>query len=212
MTISTYSELQTAVNTWAVRSDSVTQVKEFIALGEARLNRLLGVVETDATLTGTASSRVISVSSLNMERPISLFIVVADDEYRVQLQADGTFPYVNDPGQPETAAFDGTNINFNRPLDQAYSFRLRYRGRFALSDASPTNWLLTNNPDLYLAATMMWGAGYREDMQMGMVWKTLLDEGIPEVRHQLTQSKRGSLRVDPAIVAAGGRYSIIGDD
>jgi hypothetical protein len=210
MAISTYSELQTAANNYAEAANAAARLQEFIALGEAKLNRRLGPVETDTTLTGVANSRRIDISSLSIVQPLALFLAeTGNDEVRVHFKTDGTFPYLSASGRPAYAAFDvsTTYIDFDRPLSSAYPFRFRYRQRFALSDAVPTNWLLTNHPDVYLAATMMWGAGYREDLSMGQVWKTLLDEAIPEIQHTIAQSKRGTLTVDPALAGIGGGRS-----
>jgi hypothetical protein len=200
MALGTYSELQTAALDWMERSGQTTQVVDWIALAEARLNRDLGAVETDTTLTGVLSSRRIDISALSIVQPIALFLAEAnEDEIKVQIKSDGSFPYLDETGKPGFAAIDGTNIDFNRPLDAAYPFRFRYRQRFALSDASPTNWLLTNHPDIYLAATLMWGAGYNEDWSNGSVWKQTLEEGVPSVRNTIAQSKRGVLTVDKAL-------------
>src|SRR5688572_19275772 len=202
MAISTFSELKTAIATWAARTgdaDFVTRTTDCVTLAEAKLNRELGALEADATLTGTINSRRIT-TGLSIVEPVALWIAqTGQDEEPVQLQADGTFPYLTTSGKPTMAALDdgGTYIDFNCPLYTAYPFRFRYRGRIALSDASPTNWLLTNHPDVYLAASMMWGAGYQEDWQNGAVWKGMLQEGIPEIRHELAQQQRGMLRVDP---------------
>lgn len=210
MAITTYSELKTAIATWALRSgdsDFVTRTADCITLAEGRLNRELGALEADTTLTGTLNSRRIT-TGLTIQEPIALWLAESgQDEVLVQIQPDGSFPYESVSGKPVVAAFDegGTYIDFNCPLDSAYPFRLRYRGRIALSDASPTNWLLTNHPDVYLAASMMWGAGYQEDWQNGSVWKGMLEEGIPEIKHILARQKRGTLRVDPALSRIGHR-------
>lgn len=206
MTISTYAELQTAANTYAERSDAATLVKEWIALGEAKLNRKLGVVETDATLNGTLDSRRIDLSALSIVVPVALFLAEADrDEVEVHLQADGTFPYLDTSGRPTKAGLDVSNtyLDFDRPLDSAYPFRFRYRQRFALTDAATTNWLLTNHSDVYLAATMMWGAAYREDGGKAAEWSGLLREAIPEIRNVIAESKRGMLMADEGLADIG---------
>ena len=48
MTISTYSELQTAAGNWLNRSDLTSRLPEFIALAESRFNRILNVPEMEA--------------------------------------------------------------------------------------------------------------------------------------------------------------------
>lgn len=203
MAIATYSDLKTKVASWGRRSGNATfvsEVPDIITFAESRLNRELPAVETDQALTGTADSRRIDISAYAVVEPIALFLAETNmDEREVSLRADGTFPYLTSAGRPRLAAIDGTNIDFDCPLDQAYPFRFRYRQRFALSDAAPTNWLLTNHPDIYLAAALMWGAGYREDWQNGAAFKAILDEGIPSVRNIIAQKKRGVLTVDPAL-------------
>jgi hypothetical protein len=215
MAISTFSELKTAIATWAERTgdaDFVTRTADCITLAEAKLNRELGALEADTTLTGTVDSRRIT-TGLSIAEPVALWIAQSgQDEEPIELQADGSFPYETTSGKPSVAAFDegGTYIDFNCPLDTAYPFRLRYRGRITLSDASPTNWLLTYHPDVYLAASMMWGAGYQEDWQNGALWKGILEEGIPEIKSEIAQSKRGMLKVDPALLGwyGGSSYDI----
>jgi len=202
MAISTYSELKTAIADYMARSDLTGNVADFITLAEARLNRLLKMVETDTTLTGIASSRRIDISSVSLVQPIALFVVVEGDEVEVTRKTDGSFAYDDTNGQPSFWSIDGTNIDFDCPLDQAYSFRFRYQGRFALSDAAPTNKLLTDHPDVYLAASIVWGSVYIKDVSQAAGFKSLLDEFIAETKNVLSQSKRGQLTVDPALVRA----------
>lgn len=203
MALSDYSELQTEAIDWMERSGQAAKAPVWIQLAESRLNRELGVVETDAALIGTVASRSIDISSLAMVQPIALFIAeVGCDEEMLTPKADGTFEYRSDVGRPSFWAIDGTNIDFDCPLSTAYPFRFRYRQRFALA-TSNTNWLLTNHPDLYLAATLMWGAGYNQDWPNGAAWKQMLDEGIPQVKNQIAQTKRATATVDAALTYPG---------
>jgi hypothetical protein len=212
MSISTYADLKTKVASWGRRAGNstfVAEVPDIITLAEARLNRELPAVETDTTLTGVVSSRRIDISAVSMVEPIALFLAETGlDEREVKFKADGTFPYLVTEGRPKFVAVDGTYLDFDCPLDAAYPFRLRSRNRFSLSDANPTNWLLTNHPDVYLAASLMWGAGYREDWPNGAAFKAILDEGIPSVRNIIAQSKRGTLTVDAGLLTGGGGRSL----
>jgi hypothetical protein len=211
MAITTYAQLKTAIGEWALRSgdsDFTGRTGDFIALAEGQLNDEIGAVEADATLTGTLDSRRIT-TGLTIEEPIALFLAESGlDERTVQIQPDGSFPYLDASGKPSVAALDegGTYIDFDRPLDAAYPFRFRYRGRLALSDSVTTNWLLEKRPDIYLAASMMWGAGYQEDWPNGGNWASLLKMGIPQIRRTLSLKKKGTLRVDPALAARRNHF------
>lgn len=205
MALDNYAGLQAEALDWMERSGQAGKAATWIKLAEARLNRQLGVVETDASLAGTIGSRRIDISSIAMVQPIALFISAnGGDERPVTPKADGTFPYRESTGSPKFWSVDGQGIDFDCPLDAAYTFRLRYRQRFGLSEDAPTNWLLDNHPDVYLAATLMWGAGYNQDWQNGAVWKQTLDEAIPEIKNHIAQSKRAIATVDAALASPGG--------
>lgn len=208
MALANYSDLQASALDWMERAGQSGKAPDWIKLAESKLNRKLGAVEVEATLTGTASSRTIDITSLSMVEPIALFIApTGEDEREIQPQANGTYPLLEvTEAQPRIYSVVGTDLQFERILDQAYPFRFIYRERFALSDSVPTNWLLTNHPDVYLAATLMWGAGYNQDWQNGPVWKAMLDEAIPEIQHTIAQNKRGMLRVDRAITMVNRRW------
>ncbi len=205
MAIGTFSELKTAIATWARRTtdaDYVTRTADFISLAEARLNRELGPVETDATLTGSVGSRALDISALSMVEPIALWITEASggNERELQPQYAGQMPYRSGNGLPAMWTVDNqASIDLDCPCDVAYAFRFRYRQRFALSDSATTNWLLTQHPDIYLAASMMWGGGYKEDMANAAMWNMILDRDLKDVKHTLGKAKRGTLRIDPAM-------------
>ena len=64
MAISTYTELQTAVANWLDRDDLTARIPEFIALTEARFNRLLRVrsMETEADQVTTSGTRSLLIA------------------------------------------------------------------------------------------------------------------------------------------------------
>lgn len=202
MAITNYTDLQQAVSDWMARGDVAGNAADFITLAEARLNRELNPVETDAALVGVISSRTIDISSIAMVKPIALFTAETGGERALLMRANGTFPYVDSEGKPSIWSIDGSTIAFDRPCDQAYNFRFRYQERFALSGSVTTNSLLRDHPDVYLAATLMWGGVFTQDGAFAAGHKGLLDEAIPAIRSTIAQSKRGVLTVDPGLVAA----------
>lgn len=208
MALSNYSELQASIAGWMERSDMTAVIADCITLAEARLNRELGPVETDASLTGTVDSRALDISALSLVEPLQLWVAGpgSEDERRVDPQSSANMAYIDNPGPPRQWVMASTSaLKLDRPCDQAYAFRFHYRQRFALSDSAPTNWLLTNHPDIYLAACLMWGAGYQEAFPNGAVWKGVLDEQLPQVAHTLAKQRKGTLRVDPGLANIGRR-------
>ncbi|ANK73734.1 hypothetical protein FA04_14560 [Ensifer adhaerens] len=209
MAISNYTELQAAIADWMARSDVSGSAADFITLGEARLNRLLDPVATTAPLTGTIGSKTIDISSLSVQEPQNLYVTSGEEEFYLTPRALGTYSISTVAGLPSIWAIENQTITLDRELDEAYSFRFVYLGRFALSDAAPTNEFLTNNPDLYMASSIVWGSVYTKDLPQAAMWKQMLDEFTAEVAHENSRKKRSQLTVDPALGVIGRlRYSI----
>lgn len=207
MAISNYSELQAAISDWMARSDISGKATDFITLGEARLNRLLEVVATTASLTGVENANTIDISALSIVEPVSLYVTVNAREYFVPQSALGAFYEQDTPAAPSNWAIEGSNIRFDCPLSGSYPVRFTYQGRFALSDAAPTNEFLTNSPDLYMAASIVWGSVYVKDAAAIQFWKAALDEFTAEVRSNNAQKKRSQLSVDPMLMRRGYNYT-----
>lgn len=202
MPFSTYSELQTEITDWMARNDVSGKAEDFITLAEARLNRLLGPVGTTATITGSVGAQTLDISALSVQEPQNLYYRQGETEYYLVPRPLGTFSTTQIQGAPSVWAIEGDTISLDRPMIEAYTFRFVYLGRFALSDAAPTNEFLTNHPDLYLAASIVWGCTYTKDPAV-QVWKQALDEFTAEVAHDNARKKRGQLTVDPALGLMG---------
>lgn len=204
MALSSYAELKAAVAHWMARADMTGEAADLITLAEARLNRELDPVRIDASLTGTAGARSIDISTLACLRPISLFLArPGANETELTPKASGTFPLLAASGRPRYWAREGEAIGFDRPLDEAYAFRLHYSQLHRLSDTAPTNWLLANHPDVYLAAVLVWGGLFIRDSPYAGQFQAVLNAGLPEVKNAIGQSKRGLLTVDPMLQRVG---------
>lgn len=207
MALSNFSDLKTAILDWMVRADLSGNAADWVTLAEARLNRELNPVEVDQSLTGTSDSREIDVSAYSIVEALSLYLIDSATSDERELTHKDDFARSGTADEPRFWDYlphaSTGKIIFDCPLDQAYSFRFRYRQRFALSDSATTNWLLTNHSDVYLAACLVWGSGFVEKFQEAGGWKTILDEGIPSVRNIIAQSKRAVASVDPALTKIG---------
>lgn len=204
MALGTYSDLLASVGDWMARLDLLGNAPDFIALAEARLNRELNPVEVETVITGTIDSRSIDISALGVEEPIALFLSRPNlNEAELTQKAAGTFPIVAVSGMPRYWDREQETIGFDRPLNDAYPFRFRYSQYFRLSNTVPTNWLLTNHPDVYLAASLVWGGLYIQNNQYAAQFQAVLNSGLPEVRHMIAQSKRAILTVDPMLQRIG---------
>lgn len=207
MAITNYTELQAAAANWQARSDLTATIPDAITLAEAKLNRDLGEVLATSTLTGIINNRAIDITALSVAEPITLYLTFATGigETEMLKRADGDFPYGAVADVPSIWAMAGANIVFDCPLLSAYSFRFHYRQRFALSVASPTNWLLTNHPDIYLAATLIWGGLFTSDDKRMATFAAVLSEGVSSLKAYISRQNRSTMTADPALLLIANR-------
>ncbi|WP_332304700.1 phage adaptor protein [Rhizobium sp. GR12] len=207
MAISNYTELQASISDYMARNDISGKASEFIALAEARLNRKLGTIASTIILSGVAGQNFIDITALNIVEPVSLFVEGTTREFLILPRPQGTFAYSEIAATPTKCAVERvleagvekTYLRFDRDMDAPYTFRFTYQGRFALSDATPTNDFLTNFPDVYMAAAIVWGCIYTKSVKDGAMWKSVLEEGLLEARNTYAKSKRAVLTVDPML-------------
>lgn len=206
MAITTYAELQAAAAYWLIRADLTARIVEFIALAEARLNRIMRgrQEETESALTSTSGSRVVSLPSTYGEALVCWIVI--DGERRKLEYAD---PLIVDAtavqGEPVYWGIDGSNLAFERPCDQAYSLILRYFAKFALSEAAPTNWLLTSHPDIYLFATLSEAAPFLRDADLAAAYEAKLGRAIGEANFKEGRARSlQPLRTEPAQLLVAG--------
>lgn len=179
MSITTYSELQTAVAAWLKRGDLTTQIPDFIRLAETRLKSLIDVstLETTSTLATTPSSATIALPS-DFKNPIALWIADIDPQEQLTQVLPQSLPYNETPNRPQYWAIDGANLRFQCPADAAYPIKLRYSQLFALSDSAPTNSVLTSFPDVYLFGALCEAADYIFDDQNSVKWSARFNDAV----------------------------------
>lgn len=185
MAISTYSELKTAVADWLNRADLTAAIPNFIQLAEAKFNRELRTRQQVKRAYATLTGQYIQIptdwlEAINLQLNVTpvrvLDFVTLDQADRIRANRYGetnadAYTIVGD--QLEVVPPVGTNTE----IDMTYYMKVP-----SLSDGSPTNWLLTAWPDLYLYATLVHAAPYlREDERVG-VWKGMADQLLEEIR------------------------------
>ena len=208
---SNYTDLQAEILSWMARtgdSDLTSKAPDFIAFAEARLNRELPlrVMETDTTLTGTTSSRELALPTDFVE-PIALHLTTYGDQRWLRPFIAGSGPlmsYHTTNGVPCAWTINGENIDLDTPCDQAHTFTFRYRQSFALATTDP-NWLLTNQPDLYLAASLVEAYQFQKNAEAVSLWEQRYQESKRQVIKVNGRSKGiARLVVDRGLRSVGG--------
>lgn len=184
MALSTYSELKASVADFLNRTDLTATIPDFIALAEADINSHfdLRTVETDVALTATPGSRYIPLPA-GFREPQNLWINWAygrGDPLR--FTAPELLVTSATASIPQQWCIDGDNIAFERPANAAYSMTLRMIGQVTLSDANPTNLVLTNYPNVYLYGALKEAAPYLRDPEAAALWEAKYQDSITKAK------------------------------
>ena len=210
MALGTYSDLTSAIADWLERGDLTARIPDFIALAESRLNRELGIrsLESDAALAGVPNSRFIAIPAGFREaqnlwinrsggqrevlRPVLPELTVADET----------------PSEPRSWSIDGSNIAFECPCDQAYSFTLRKVGGLSISESAPTNLVLTNYPDLYLFGSLAEAGPFLRDSELFALFDGRFQVALKEAKEKEGRAKTlTTLSTEPGVLTAYSRRS-----
>jgi len=208
MAITTYAELRAAAANWLVRGDLTARIPEFIALAEARLNRVLRtrLAETEVALAAGVGARTVPLPA-GFTEPLRVWIVRADGRTELPFLEAGLIGASSLRGEPGAWTVDGSNLGFDRPCDQAYALTLRMLKVFALSEAAPTNALLADAPDVYLFATLCEAAPFLRDAELVGAYEAKLERAVAELNAKDARSRAARTLVTelPDLIAERAR-------
>lgn len=207
MALANYSDLQSAIAGWLNRTDLTGQIPDFITLAESKLNRRLKlrVMETEATLSVSSGAQSVALPTGYIE-PMGLWADDATERRELRYLDPVQMPDETAAGTIHYWTITGENIAFERPSSEALSLTLRYLKAFALSDAEPTNWLLTHHPDAYLFATLVEAAPYERDTEALAIWTARLESALTEIENKEARSRSlSTLSVDPVLTLQSRR-------
>ena len=188
MAISTYSELQTAVANWLDRDDLTARIPEFIALAEARFNRVLRLrsMESKQTASTIAAQRNYNLPASYIQmrnfqlntNPITTLSYVTPEIYdRLWGGSQG--------GTPKFYTIVADEISLGPVPGSVITMEMLFYKRFTdLSDAAPTNWLLTNAPDIYLYGSMLEAEPFIMNDERVSLWSSALSEAVSQIQEQ----------------------------
>lgn len=206
MAISTYAELQTAVENWLARTDQTARVPEFISLAEGRINRVLYPThnEVRATISTTAGdesttmpSDVRSVRLLKLNNsPNRVLKFYAPQQFYDELPG-------SDQGVPSNYTILGRELMLRPIPDDTYTLEINYlKGVPALSDSNTSTTLLTRSPDVYLYGALAEAHRYLMDEKRAVYFDQLFKTALEEVRIDEERTRFGTSPVmKPRVVA-----------
>lgn len=197
MALSNYTELKAAVAQWMRRADLTAEIPDYITLAEKKIVKLLKIrgQETETTLTPNSGDSTVALPT-DYGSPIALWNAL-EDRIKLNQVLPDALEYDDTPGTPDYWAVDGANIRFDCRVDGAIPFAFRYVKTFELSDVNPTNFILTEWPDVYLYGALTEGFLAVYDEQRAAVWQGKFQAAIEVARTTGNDSKKSiALRTD----------------
>lgn len=181
MTIATYQELKSAIQSWCKRSDAASEIDNFIYLAELDIWQRLRIrdMEDEATISTSTTSRTVSLPSDFLgARGLKIDMSNGADDVDLRYEAPNSLRVIKCAGLP--TSFTITNeIELNRVSDQVYSLKLTYfKPLTALSSSNTTNAVLTRFPMIYLFRSMFYYALWAEDDELLAKYTALFDAAI----------------------------------
>jgi hypothetical protein len=200
MAISTYAELKTAVAEWGNRTDLTTQIPDFIALAEERINAKLRVRQMVARATTDAAEYLDLPDDWIEAREVKLTnskTTVLD--YYSPIALDKQFPY-GGAGQPSGFTIVGSQLRLMPAPSGSMTAEIGYYQKVpALSDSQTQNAVLTDFPRVYLYGSLVEMQNYLLDAKTLQRFEALFDEAVrvANTANKSSTHAGGSLRVTP---------------
>lgn len=191
MAITNYNELKTAIASWANRSDLSASLADFVTLAEADMK-----VRAKLTQWDTETSLTVTSGSANLPADFAAAISVqfgdqlTDLEYMTprQLKDRG---YLEASGDPVAYSIIGSTLRVAPSASGTAA--LLYTARFtSLSDAAPTNSLLSLFPDAYLYGSLVHAAIFLRDDGLARFAKGAYEEAIGRVNGYMDSRRFGN--------------------
>mgnify|MGYP003136349999 CR=1 FL=1 len=188
MAISTYSELKTAVANWINRDDLTDRIPEFIALAEARFNRMLRVSAMEGLYTADTVKaqrnynlppRYLQMRSLRLNRDPLVVLTYLTPEMMDRVWAGSAV------GIPKAYTIKANDIFLGPAPSSVYEMEMDYFRKFdALSTSNATNWVMINAPDVYLYGSLLEAEPFIMNDKRMALWAASFYKAIDDIQLQ----------------------------
>jgi len=201
MSISTYTELKTAVANFLARDDLTSQIPNFIQLAESRMSRELETRDQEKRATATLTSGDEYIALPTDLREVRSVALTTDPKtvltYYSPTSLDSTYSS-GGSGKPLGFSIVGGEMKLRPIPDSSYTAEIIYVGGLsALSDSNLTNVVLTRHPDAYLYGALAEAYAYLLDETRAAQYMQRFSIAIDEIKvdEQRAHYGTGSLQI-----------------
>ena len=212
MAISTYADLTAAISDWVERGDLANRIPTFITAAEAKVNRWLRDRKTEAQDTASVDTALTALPG-SFAEAITVQVRASESEAYTRLDpspADVVAGFDDAAARPRIYAILGDQLMLHPPPDGPYTVLLTYFTKLpALSDATPTNWLLAEAPDVYLDGALASFHEFDQNWEAAGRYLQKFEGGLAELR-AARRRPAGKLRVEAGVLTQTA-YDILRD-
>ena len=208
MAIGTYAELQTAVANWLDRSDLDDRIPEFIALAEARMNRLLRLrlMENKYTASTVAAQRNYALPTGYVQmRNFQINVTPVRPLQYVTPEVYDRIWGGSSSGTPEVYTIMTNEVQLGPKPDSIMTMEMLFYKRVtALSGSNTTEQMLTENPDIYLYGALMEAEPFiMNDERVGL-WAQGFSQAVQALQEQDNKDRHSGSAL--RVMNMGGSY------
>lgn len=204
--IGDFNALVEKVGVWLDRDDLSARAPDFIALAEARWNRILrtpemelGRITLEANEKVTLPTDYLQMRSIYMEG-------TPDRPLRAMSPNALATEYSGEVGIPLAYAIAGREIRLAPPPREGVMLSIDYYQRIPhLSPNISSNWLLDAHPDIYLYGSLIQAEAYMQNDERIALWKQAHDEAVGELIAAGRKARWGGGPLVPNIARQVGR-------
>jgi hypothetical protein len=192
-TIGTYADLKNKVALYLDRDDLDEQISDFVALVEARINRVVRSVNQETRTIWTVSSESYTLPS-DFRRLRKIAIEGTPDRPLREISPQSVAgQYNGSTGEPQAYYLEGRTITFAPPPAKPTRFSVTYWARVEpLTSENDSNWLLEEHPDIYLFGSLLEAAVYIRDVDAITYCSGKLDQAIAELQTESRTDRWGA--------------------
>lgn len=192
--IGEYATLVNTVRSWLNRDDLTNlQITEFIAMFEARINRVLRHPEMEEVVSATLTTG-------NNDLPADFLAMRSIYRDNQELKAMTPSGLVREYGTGSGPAVAYTIIGSNprkirlgpQPSADTPVTMVYYKKIVGIDENNSDNWLLNEHPDLYVYGTLLAAEAYLANDERLAVWKSAYDEALAELDQNGQRDRYGS--------------------
>lgn len=176
MSIASYSDLTTAVQTWLLNTTISGNVADFVMLGQLRVYRELRIRTMESALSSTiASDGTLTVPSdyLTLKNAYVNTSPIRSLKRTLANYIRETYPSpTSGSGIPMYIAREGSYFIFGPQPDSQYTIKgIYYAQPTLLSVSNTTNWFTANAPDILLFASLLEAVPFLKNDDRIPIWE-----------------------------------------